>query len=107
MARKRTNLAMSAAAAAQLKQQIRAATDPRDKERQLVVLWASGGQHTLDELARLAGRARDACAPQDGHDAVRAQLDRPDFFENLAGNHFRSKVKGSNRTLSPGVFPLA
>ena len=23
-----------------------------------------------------------------GHDAVRAQLDLPDFFENLAGNHF-------------------
>jgi hypothetical protein len=22
-----------------------------------------------------------------GHDAVRAQLDLPDFFENLAGNH--------------------
>ena len=49
---------MSAAAAAQLKQPIRAATDPRDKERLLVVLGASGGQHTLDELARLAGRAR-------------------------------------------------
>jgi hypothetical protein len=23
-----------------------------------------------------------------GHDAVGAQLDLPDFFENLAGNHF-------------------
>jgi transposase len=58
MARKRTKLAMSARAAAQLKDQIRAATDPRDKERLQVVLWATGGQHTLAELAQLAGRAR-------------------------------------------------
>jgi transposase len=58
MARKRTKLAMSEAEAAQLKSQIRAATDPRDKERLQVVLWATGGRHTLEELARLAGRAR-------------------------------------------------
>lgn len=58
MARKRTKLTMSAAEAAQVKAQIRAATDPRDKERLQVVLWATGGQHTLEELARLAGRAR-------------------------------------------------
>ena len=49
---------MSEAEAAQLKAQIRAATDPRDKERLQVVLWATRGQHTLDDLARLAGRAR-------------------------------------------------
>lgn len=49
---------MSEAQAAELKNQIRAATDPRDKERLQVVLWATGGQHSLDELARLAGRAR-------------------------------------------------
>jgi len=49
---------MSAAETAQVKAQIRAATDPRDKERLQVVLWATGGQHTLEELARLAGRAR-------------------------------------------------
>ena len=58
MARKRTKLAMSEAQAGQLKNQIRSATDPRDKERLQVVLWASSGQHSLDELARLAGRAR-------------------------------------------------
>lgn len=58
MARKRTKLAMSEAQAAQLKSQIRSATDPRDKERLQVVLWATRGQHSLDELARLSGRAR-------------------------------------------------
>lgn len=58
MARKRTKLAMSEAEAAQLKNQIRSATDSRDKERLQVVLWATSGQHSLDELARLVGRAR-------------------------------------------------
>jgi transposase len=58
MARKRTKLAMSAAEAAQLKERIRLATDPRDKERLQVVLWATRGQHTLADLAQLAGRAR-------------------------------------------------
>jgi transposase len=58
MARKRTKLVVSAAETAQLKEQIRAATDARNKERLQVVLWATSGQHTLGELARLAGRAR-------------------------------------------------
>jgi len=58
MARKRTKLVMSASEAVQLKEQIRAATDPRDKERLQVVSWATSGQHTLADLARLAGRAR-------------------------------------------------
>ena len=58
MGRKRTKLAMSATDAAQLKEQIRAATDPRDKERLQVVFWATRGQHSLAELAGLAGRAR-------------------------------------------------
>jgi len=58
MGRKRTKLAMSATDAAQLKEQIRAATDPRDKERLQVVLWATRGQHSLAALAGLAGRAR-------------------------------------------------
>jgi hypothetical protein len=45
MARKRTKLTMSAAEAAQLKARIRTATDPRDRERLQVVLWATRGQH--------------------------------------------------------------
>ncbi len=51
-------LAITAAETVALKTQIRAATDPRDKERLQVVQWATGGQHTLADLARLAGRAR-------------------------------------------------
>jgi transposase len=58
MARKRTKLTVSAEDLAQLKQGIRSATDARDKERLQVVLWSTSGQHTLAELARLAGRAR-------------------------------------------------
>ena len=58
MARKRTKLAMTAAEAAQIKEQIRDTTDLRDKERLQVVFWATSGQHTLADLARLAGRAR-------------------------------------------------
>jgi len=49
---------MSTAELVQLKERIRSATDPRDKERLQVVLWATHGQHSLEELARLAGRAR-------------------------------------------------
>jgi transposase len=58
MGRKRTKLTITTAATADLKAQIRAATDPRDKERLQVVQWATSGQHTLADLARLAGRAR-------------------------------------------------
>jgi transposase len=58
MARKRTKLTMSAAKVAELKARIRAATDPRDKERLQVVQWATSGQHSLAKLAELAGRAR-------------------------------------------------
>ena len=49
---------MSAAEAAELKERIRTARDARDKERLQVVLWATRGQHTLADLAQLAGRAR-------------------------------------------------
>lgn len=58
MARKRTKLAMSEAERQRLKKAIRSTKDPRDMERLQVVLWATGGQHTLEHLARLAGRAR-------------------------------------------------
>ena len=58
MARKRTKLGMSQEELAQIKPAIRSAADPRDKERLQVVLWATSGQHTLKELARLSGRAR-------------------------------------------------
>jgi transposase len=58
MARKRTKLGMSPEELAQLKQAVRSADDPRDKERLQVVLWATSGQHSLAALAQLAGRAR-------------------------------------------------
>ena len=58
MARKRTKLSMSEQEMAWIKQELRATTDARDKERLQVVLWATSGQHSLEALARLAGRAR-------------------------------------------------
>jgi transposase len=58
MARKRTKVGVSAEALADLKQRLRAATDLRDKERLQVALWAVSGEHTLEQLAQLAGRAR-------------------------------------------------
>lgn len=58
MARKRTKLAISPAEREQLKNRIRASKDPREKERLQVVQWATSGQHTLEDLAGLAGRAR-------------------------------------------------
>ena len=58
MAQKRTKMMMSAEDLVRLKGRIRAATDGREKERMQVVLWATSGQHTLAELAGLAGRAR-------------------------------------------------
>ena len=58
MARKRTKLSLSEAELARIKQEMRATTDARDKERMQVVLWATSGQHSLAALATLAGRAR-------------------------------------------------
>lgn len=53
--------------------------------------WAPGLLHAFQPAAVLwlteprSGRKLD-------HDAVRAQLDLPDFFENLAGNHFKEEL---------------
>jgi transposase len=58
MARKRTKLGVGPETLDQLKQRLRTVTDVREKERLQVVLWAVSGQHTLAELAELAGRAR-------------------------------------------------
>jgi len=58
MARKRTKLGVGPEVLSELKARLRATTDPRDKERLQVVLWSTEGRHTLEELGRLAGRAR-------------------------------------------------
>jgi transposase len=58
MARKRTKLAISPEVLSELKERLRSTTGLRDKERLQVVLWSTSGQHTLEELARLSGRAR-------------------------------------------------
>src|SRR5271168_248225 len=58
IARQRTKIGVGPELMADLKQRLRAATDLRDKERLQVALWATRGQHTLAELAELAGRAR-------------------------------------------------
>jgi transposase len=58
MARKRTKLGISPAVLIELKERLRTTTDLREKERLQVVLWSTQGRHTLEDLARLAGRAR-------------------------------------------------
>lgn len=58
MGRKRTKLTLDDGVAVQLKQRLRAVADSRERERLQVVLWATSGQHTLEDLAQLAGRAR-------------------------------------------------
>jgi transposase len=42
----------------ELKERLRTTTVLREKERLQVVLWSTEGRHTLEDLARLAGRAR-------------------------------------------------
>jgi transposase len=58
MGRTRTQLMLSAVQQAELPQRLRAATDPRERERLQVALWASSGRHTLEVLAEMAGRSR-------------------------------------------------
>lgn len=58
MARKRTKLGISPAVLIELKERLRTTSDVRQKERLQVVLWSTQGRHTLEDLARLAGRAR-------------------------------------------------
>lgn len=58
MGRKKTKLILNARQLDGLRRQIPAAKDEREKERLRVVLRAASGQHTLEDLARTAGRAR-------------------------------------------------
>ena len=58
MGRRRTKLRLGPSQHAELVRQWRVATAARDRERLQVVRRASGGSHTLDDLARLAGRSR-------------------------------------------------
>ena len=58
MGRKRTHLELSAAERAMLHRLLRTATDSRTRERAQWALWASTGEHTLEDLARKIGRAR-------------------------------------------------
>jgi len=58
MARKRTKLGISPGVLIELKERLRTTADWREKERLQVVLWSAQGRHTLEDLARLAGRAR-------------------------------------------------
>ena len=58
MGRRRTKLAINAAQHASLTERLRRSPDDRDKERLEVLLRATEGRHTLDDLARFAGRAR-------------------------------------------------
>ena len=58
MGRKRTCLPLTPQQRAKLRQNLRVLAHPRDKKRLQMVLWASTGAHTLDDLARRSGRAR-------------------------------------------------
>jgi transposase len=58
MARKRTKLGISPTVLIELQERLHTTTDLREKERLQAVLWSTQGRHTLEDLARLASRAR-------------------------------------------------
>lgn len=58
MGRKRTCLELSATQRAELQQLARTTAGARARERAQLALWAASGEHTLEDLAQLAGRAR-------------------------------------------------
>ena len=58
MGRNRTRLELSAGEQAALRQRLATARHRRDRERLRVVLDATSGQHTLEELAGRVGRVR-------------------------------------------------
>jgi transposase len=58
MGRKRTHLKLNAPARTDLRRRLRVTKDPRERERLQVALWAAEGDYTLEDLARMAGRAR-------------------------------------------------
>ena len=58
MGKPRTQLPLSAAQHAELNRRLRTVTDPRERERLQVALWAFSGRHTLEDLAEMADRSR-------------------------------------------------
>lgn len=58
MGRRRTRIQLSSNQLADLRRRLRATTHPREQERLQTLLDATAGEHTLDDLAQRAGRAR-------------------------------------------------
>ena len=58
MGRKRTQLTLISAQREEVRRRLGAVRDERQKERLRLVLWAAGGDHTLEDLARRSGRVR-------------------------------------------------
>jgi transposase len=58
MGRKRTRVDISVTETADIHRRLRSTTHPRDAERLRTLLDATSGRHTLEDLARRAGRAR-------------------------------------------------
>lgn len=58
MGRKRTKLTINVTDYAELRRALRRVTEARDKERLRVVLRATSGRYTLEDLAKVSGRSR-------------------------------------------------